>query len=701
MNCFKLFFFLFTIHLFAKVQEDKIVYHLTVDYQKVNFTGNSKQAMGINGSIPAPTLKFKEGKTAVIYVTNKMDVETSIHWHGILLPNFQDGVPYLTTPPIKPNSTHKFEFTLTHSGTYWYHSHTNLQEQKGVYGAIIVEPKTKTIDYDKELVLVLSDWTDEDPSEVLRSLRRGTEWYSIKKGDILSLNKVLKNNAFKDLWDLWKMRMHGIDISDVYYDAFLINGKKEQNYPNFKSGEKVRVRIINAGASSYFWLSFGGKNPTLVSADGVDVKPFKTNKVLNAIAETYDFIITIPKNNSIEITATAQDGSGMAKAILGKGKLLKAPIIPKINLYEEMRSIAKKHLDFHHKMHGSKMMHHKMKSQPSPKKAYKHNPNQFSYDDLAAIEKTKFPHNKTVKNIKLNLTGNMWRYIWTMNRVPLSEADKIKIKRGEIVRITLENQTMMHHPMHLHGHFFRVLNKNGDYSPLKHTVNVPPFETVVIEFDAKEKGDWFFHCHVLYHMKGGMARVFSYGDKRDERLKNFPEEKVLNSSKHWFYWGELNILTNRFDLNLTSTNDKNLFTFDSTFAQYEENSNTKKELEVDINYYRFTSDFFRAYTGINLENENKKKLSKLELQGHLGFKYLLPLFFDFSFSVDTNLKPKIELEYELLLFPRLEMEWEWEWKLDHQPEWQIGFECIIKKNLSALISYNNHYSLGLGLNWKF
>lgn len=314
---------------------------ITLRESTVNKTGKDVMGMTVNGTIPGPTLEFKEGEYAVIYVKNEMSVETSVHWHGLLLPNFYDGVPYLTTPPIEPGHTQKYEFPIKQSGTYWYHSHTMLQEQSGVYGSIVIQPKEKTLEYDKELVLMLSDWTDEKPMNVLRNLKRGNEWYGIRKGTSTPLNKVIARGAFGAQLKFWKQRMEGADIADVYYPAFLINGEESIAYPEFKAGEKVRLRIIDGGASTSFWMTFGGGDPLLVSADGLDVVPVKKNKTFIAVAETYDFIVTIPEDGKVEFKITAQDGSGTASAFLGNGKVLKAQDIPKPDKIEMMKKIAK------------------------------------------------------------------------------------------------------------------------------------------------------------------------------------------------------------------------------------------------------------------------------------------------------------------------------------------------------------------------
>ena len=320
---------LIMVQLSAIAQTDTTTYHLTLRQEKVNKAGEEVTGMTVNGKIPGPTLRFTEGDYAVIYVKNEMDEETSIHWHGILLPNFYDGVPYLNTPPIMPGETQKYEFELKQSGTYWYHSHTMLQEQSGVYGSLVIDPQEQTLNYDKELVMVLSDWTNDKPMNVLRNLKRGNEWYTMKKGTATPLNQVIARGALGAQLNFWKQRMEGADIADIYYPAFLVNGAQEQEYPGFQPGERVRLRIINGSASSSYWMTFGGGNPTLVGADGLNVVPVERNKTYIGVAETYDFIVTIPENGKIEFRATAQDGSGHSSAFLGQGEPLPAPEVKK------------------------------------------------------------------------------------------------------------------------------------------------------------------------------------------------------------------------------------------------------------------------------------------------------------------------------------------------------------------------------------
>ncbi len=735
-------------------EEEKPIreYTLTIEKQTVNFTGKDVMGMTVNGSIPGPTLAFTEGEQAVIHVINKMDVETSVHWHGLLLPNFQDGVPYLTTPPIQPGTTFTYNFPIKQSGTYWYHSHTMLQEQSGVFGSIVIQPKKKTLDYDKELVLMLSDWTNEKPKEVMRTLKRGSEWYGIKKGTSTPLNQVIGRGAFGAQLDFWRQRMEGADIADIYYPAFLINGKQVAEYPDFKPGEKVRLRIIDGSSSTQFWMTFGGETPLLVSADGLDVAPVKRKKTFIAIAEAYDFIVTIPERGKLEFRAMAQDGSGTAFAYLGSGETLPAPIIEKPDKIAMMQKMAKmkmkmgahaikfqpkkderfemkeeygmkmKHsmgmpsdsLKMDHSkmkmpMDSMKKQHSKMKMDAKPMQMDGMGMNsEYNYDYLKSPEKTSYSKEVPVTEILLNLTGNMNRYIWSMNGVPLSETDNIKIKGNEVTRITLNNLTMMHHPMHLHGHFFRVINENGDYSPLKHTVNVPPMKQITIEFYGDAYGDWFFHCHVLYHMMGGMARVFSYDTPRDERLKEYPISKLMNEANHFYSWGSVDVASHMAGLNFTTSNLRNQF---NVMAEYGWNQN----LEAEVSYERYLHDYLRVFGGINVENGMEDSLDEIETTAIVGVRYLTPYLFNLDVRVDNKLRPQIGLERDIMIFARTiafgMVEYQADFGLvDKLPTgiiygddltWKAGLRYFLSKNFSLMGSYDSRFGAGGGITMRF
>lgn len=782
-------------------------YTLTIKEEMVNKAGKQIKGMTVNGTIPGPTLEFTEGEYAVIYVKNEMSEETSVHWHGLLLPNFYDGVPYLNTPPIEPGHTQKYEFPIKQSGTYWYHSHTMLQEQSGVYGSIVIQPKEKTLEYDKELVLMLSDWTNEKPINVLRNLKRGNEWYGIRKGTSTPLNKVIARGAFGAQLKFWKQRMQGADIADVYYPSFLINGEESIEYPEFKAGEKVRLRMINGGASTSFWMTFGGEEPLLVSADGLDVVPVKKNKTFIGTAETYDFIITVPEDGKIEFKITAQDGSGTASAFIGNGKVLPAMTIPRPDKIGMMQKMAKMDMKMgahalkfqpkkderfkmmeeygmqmdkmsgmdmskqkdsigqmkdikmdHSKMEGMnmddpkmsgmdmsqpkeamatdkmnemKMDHSKMKGmvmnngvamkgmQMNEQKDTTKADNmegmdlfsEYNYDYLKSVKKTNYDKNIPVKEVLLNLTGNMNRYIWSMNGVPLSEADKIKINSKEVTRVTFNNLTMMHHPMHLHGHFFRVINKNGDYSPLKHTVNVPPMQKVTIEFygnNGDEYGDWFFHCHILYHMMGGMARVMSYDTPRDPRMNEFPASKIIAETDKWYSWGLVDAASHTTGFNLMTSNIRNQF---NASLEYGWNKN----LESEFTYERYLHDYFRVFGGVNIENETRKSLDQFKTTAVVGIRYLTPYLFNLDVRVDSDLRSRVSLGRSIMIFPKLSVFGYYEYQLDlgivnnlplgkdfsSETVWSAGAEYFLSRNISLMGSYDNRFGAGGGLSVRF
>jgi hypothetical protein len=778
---------------------------ITLRQATINKAGKDVMGMTVNGTIPGPTLEFTEGEYAVIYVKNEMSVETSVHWHGLLLPNFYDGVPFLNTPPIEPGHTQKYEFPIKQSGTYWYHSHTMLQEQSGVYGSIVIQPKEKTLDYDKELVLMLSDWTNEKPMNVLRNLKRGNEWYSIKKGTATPLNQVIARGAFGAQLNFWRQRMGGADIADVYYPAFLINGKESIEYPEFKPGEKIRLRIIDGGASTSFWMTFGGDDPLLVSADGLDVVPVKRNKTFIGIAEAYDFIVTIPEEGKIEFKITAQDGSGTASAFIGNGNVLPAMDIPRPDKIGMMQKMAKMDMKMgahalkfqpkkderhemkdeygmqmenmqgmnmgnsvkkddsmenmnhskmngmemkkdsmqidHSKMNGMEMAKDtmqmnqanmkgvKMKSDDSMKGMQMDNMqnmkmegmdqpageaglfSEYNYDYLKSPEKTAYDKNIPVKEILLNLTGNMNRYIWSMNGVPLSETDNIKIKSNEVTRITLNNLTMMHHPMHLHGHFFRIINKNGAYSPLKHTVNVPPMQAVTIEFygnNGDENGDWFFHCHILYHMMGGMARVVSYDTPRDPRMDEFPVSKIVEETDLWYTWGMIDVASHTTGFNLITSNIRNQFN-----ASFEYGWN--KNLEAEVTYERYLHDYLRVFGGVNIENEMEGSFDQFKTTAVLGVRYLTPYLFNLDARIDNELRPRIGLGRSIMIFPKLSVFGYYEYQLDlgivndlpinkdftSETVWSAGAEYMLSRNFSLMASYDNRFGAGGGLSARF
>ena len=443
-----------------------------------------------------PTLTFTEGDLAEIHVYNHLKEGTSLHWHGLYLPNPEDGVPYLTQMPIAPEAEHVYRFPIVQSGTHWYHSHSGMQEQIGMYGSLILkkradDPTFRTgIDDIPQIPIILSEWTDYNPKNVHRMLHNASDWFAIKKGTTQSYAEALREGHFKTkLANEWK-RMLAMDVSDVYYDAFLLNGKKESQLSQFKKGDKVRLRIANGGASSYFWLQYAGGKITVVANDGNDVEPVEVDRLIIGVSETYDVIVTIPNENiSYEFLATPEDRTNATSIFIGEGVKQLANPMPKLKYFEGMKMMNNMmHMDGtmddmgmqmsfqkmdmntvmypeitgnsmrnkmgkQEKMNANGMeMNHSNHNMPSNES----NRVTLNYAMLKSPTKTTLSKEAAVRELRFELTGNMNRYVWSMDNKVLAETDKILIKKGEVLRITLYNNSMMRHPMHLHGHDFRI-----------------------------------------------------------------------------------------------------------------------------------------------------------------------------------------------------------------------------------------------------
>ena len=389
------------LHPAARVVE----YKLTIAEQTMSPAGKPAQVLTINGTSPGPTLRFREGDVARLTVTNGLaDDTTSLHWHGVLVPNLEDGVPVVTTPIIAPGRSRTFEFLIRQHGTYWYHSHTGHQEQRGVYGAIVIEPKAPALAADHDQVLVLSDWTDEHPSEVQRSLLRGSDWYSFRKGTAQSLFGAYQAGKLGEYLDREKALVPPMDLSDVAYDAFLMNGQRRFKLPG-KPGETVRVRLINAGAASYFYLDAADGPLKVVAADGQDVVPFEQKRLLIGPAETYDLLLKVPEGASSELRATAQDGSGSVSAWLGESSALQHATPPPVPERYGMTAYLTSILD-----------------QLDPEPGAQESARPLSpYAKLRAAT----PHAVATshRELTLKLTGDMIRYEWSFDGLNPQEAD--------------------------------------------------------------------------------------------------------------------------------------------------------------------------------------------------------------------------------------------------------------------------------------
>ncbi|MEI6857604.1 multicopper oxidase domain-containing protein [Psychrilyobacter sp.] len=655
----KKYLHLFIYIILSVISTAKVVeYEIDIAYTEVDFTGTPVMAMTLNGSIPGPTLVFTEGNLLRVTFNNKMDVETSIHWHGLLVPNDQDGVPYLNTPPIKAGTSFTYEVPLIQSGAYWYHSHTGLQEQRGVYGSIVIHPKDKK-ETMTEYVVVLSDWTDESPDQVLRNLKKDGDYYALKKGTVQSWERVVREGRISERLMSSLMRMSPMDLSDVGYDKFLINGQEKISLKNIKEGTPIKLRVINAAASTYFNLSYSKGTMKIVAADGLNVVPVHRDRLLIGVAETYDLIVEARGT----FKASAQYGTGDTVLHIGEVQMKKdeektSHMMPMETANSEIS-----------------MMNHDISMNSEGKAS--------SYDFLRAMKSTEYSNDLQEKVVHLKLTSDMERYIWTFNNKALSESDKILIRKGEKVKFILENETMMHHPLHLHGHFFRVLNKHGPNSPLKHTVDVPPMQTVEIEFLANEEKDWVFHCHNLYHMKTGMSRIVSYDS---EELPKTLSTK-LSSDRKWFYKGDVTGATNYSAINLSSFNTKNILSL-SGEASYE------GEHDLDVYYSRYVNRNLSLTLGFNFNEEDDEEIDN---RGFLGVEYLLPLLIESELKLYDDGDIEVVFSNELQLTNKLQFNWE----VDTEEEYVLELEYRYRKWISFTANTHSEYDEGIGVKIRF
>ena len=613
------------------------VFNLTLDEQRVNFTGRSRIATAINGTVPGPTLRWKEGETVTLKVTNNLSEVSSIHWHGLILPNGMDGVPGLTYDGIKPGKTFVYRFPVTQSGTYWYHSHSGFQEQTGMHGAIVIEPKDPyPYKFDREYVVSLADWSDEDPNRIYGKLKKLSHYYNFNERTIGDLVKEIKKDGLKKTFNsrkMWnEMRMSQRDLSDVtgYTYTYLMNNKTPRDGWRgiFKSGEKVLLRFVNTSAMSFFDVRIPGLKMTVVASDGQYIKPVKIDEFRIGVAENYDVIVEPDGSQAYTIFAQSLGRSGYALGTLAPNTSMTAAV-PKVDAVPDLT-----HLDMgmdmsnmsgmdhsgmdmgggsmagmdHSKMNMSGGMdcsdpmhasmdacknkkkpamagmdHSKMnmsggmdcsdpmhasmdacKNKKKPAmavmdhskmnmsggmagmdhggmdmkgaKRVKHASTEYgphvdmraeaprlgisdpgiglrnngrrvlTYADLRNLYPTKDKRDPS-REVELHLTGNMSRYMWSINGVKYADAKPIVFKHGERIRITLVNDTMMSHPMHLHGLWSELETGDKNYLPRKHTVIVQPGAKVSYLVTADARGRWAYHCHLLYHMLGMFREV--------------------------------------------------------------------------------------------------------------------------------------------------------------------------------------------------
>lgn len=528
-------------------------FFLNIASTVVNFTGTSVIATTINGLLPGPTLQFKEGEEVTIHVTNYLKEDTSLHWHGMILPTNMDGVPDISYDGIKPGETFTYRFKIKQSGTYWYHSHSGFQEQTGLYGAIVIEPIEKEpYAYNKDYVITLSDWSDEKPKNIYRKLKLMGDYYNFKQRTLGDFFEEVKENGFFNAFNnrkMWNtMRMSDRDLSDVtgYTYTYLMNGNNPaSNFKAlFKNGEKVRLRFINSSSMTFFDVRIPGLKMKVVAADGNDVQSVDIDEFRIGVAETYDVIVEPDANSAYSIFAQDIDRSGYAVGSLTYDKEVEAktpemdplPILSHADMGMNMEAM----VDGSNEEMGNNMdnmdkpMSHKMNmKKPIPITPLKEewgvqttmrveNPQYrlddpgvglrdngrkvLTYADLKSLRSTMhdgYPD----REIILHLTGNMERYMWSVNGIKYADADSLEFRYGERLRVTYINDTMMNHPMHLHGMWSDLETGDDNYLVRKHTVSVQPGSKISIRVNVDAKGAWAYHCHMLYHMPGMFRKV--------------------------------------------------------------------------------------------------------------------------------------------------------------------------------------------------
>lgn len=532
-------------------------FELSIAALPVNLTGRPATAVAVNGGLPGPLLRWREGDTVTVRVANRLGVDTSLHWHGILLPSNMDGVPGFSFHGIHPGETFAYRFQLKQSGTYWYHAHSSLQEAKGVYGAIVVEPRAPDpVQADRDYVVLLSDWSDEDPHAIVRKLRIQADYYNRHQQTMGDLLRDARRDGWKStLADrrAWgAMRMSPTDLADVnaVTYTYLVNGTTpDGNWTGlFKRGERIRLRFINGSAMTFFDVRIPGLEMTVVSADGQPVHAVSVDEFRIGVAETYDVLVTPREDQPYTIFAQAMDRGGYARGTLSPRAGLAGPV-PSLdtravltmadmghggmgamkgmeggcgaNMQSGMDHSKMDHSKMDHAVAGGMQLHPASESDNpavdmqtmSPSKALDdpgiglrgNGRRVLTYADLQSSFADPDPR-EPGRTVELHLTGSMERYVWGFDGIPFSKAEPIRLNHGERMRIVLVNDTMMEHPIHLHGLWSDLESEDGRFQVRKHTINVPPGHVRSYRVSADALGRWAYHCHMLLHMELGMFR---------------------------------------------------------------------------------------------------------------------------------------------------------------------------------------------------
>ncbi|CAH0183181.1 copper resistance system multicopper oxidase [Pseudomonas carnis] len=519
-------------------------FDLFIDQTPVNLTGRARTALTVNGSLPGPLLRWREGDTVTLRVKNRLGEPTSIHWHGILLPSTMDGVPGLSFKGIEPGGLYVYQFKVKQHGTYWYHSHSGLQEQQGVYGPLVIDPKEpEPYSYQRDYVVMLSDWTDEDPIALMKTLKKQSDYYNLHKptlGDFIrDVGKQGWSATAADRLMWAQMKMNPTDLADVSGETYtyLLNGQPPgQNWTGvFKTGETIRLRFINGSAMTYFDVRIPGLKMTVIAADGQPVKPVSVDEFRIAVAETYDVLVE-PVAEAYTLFAQSMDRTGYARGTLARQMGATAsvpPLDPRPWLtMDDMGMGGMDHgamadmpgmegMD-HSAMGAMAMQKHPASEQnnplvdmqamnPMPKLddpgiGLRNNGRRvLTYADLRSTFEDPDGRDPS-RTVELHLTGHMEKFAWSFNGVKFSDAEPLQLTYGERVRVVLVNDTMMAHPIHLHGLWSDLEDENGQFQVRKHTVDMPPGSRRSYRVTADALGRWAYHCHLLYHMEMGMFR---------------------------------------------------------------------------------------------------------------------------------------------------------------------------------------------------
>jgi CopA family copper-resistance protein len=523
-------------------------FDLTIAQTPVNFTGAPRMATTINGSIPAPTLRWRQGDTVTLRVTNRLPVDTSIHWHGILLPYQMDGVPGISFEGIRPGETFTYRFKVAQTGTYWYHSHSGMQEQTGMYGAIIIDPPGKdSVRADREYVVQLSDWTDEDPMRIHAKLKMQSDYYNFNQPTAVQFFRDVSQNgvsaalAKRRMWN--QMRMNPTDLADIsgYTYTYLMNGATPAgNWTGlFRQGEKVRLRIINSSAMTFFDVRIPGLKMTVVQADGQDVDPVTVDEIRLGVAETYDVIVT-PRDEAYTIFAQSMDRTGFTRGTLapraGMQAAVPAPDKPEpLTMGDMMGDMGGGMGGMDHSAHGGMAMDHSQHAVGGASVRVRHARTEYgpSVDMRVDTPRTNLDdpgiglrnngrrvltyanlhtiggpvdRRQAEREIELHLTGNMERFTWSFDGLEFGRSTPVHFRHGEQLRVILVNDTMMTHPMHMHGMWSELESPDGRFQVRKHTINVQPAQRISFLVSANALGRWAWHCHLLFHMDSGMFR---------------------------------------------------------------------------------------------------------------------------------------------------------------------------------------------------